>query len=131
VIVGAMTNTVMADEWRQRQAKDALTALGRLRADRQVLLVECHRGHTLGAVYSTDVGPVFLSRPRPSLLDEHELTGVEHHRRNQPGREFVDLLDATWADDDLPAGCYCGNHTLSRIDLEAHLNAGRQLVTLS
>jgi hypothetical protein len=40
------------------------------------------------------------------------------------------MFHAAWADDDLPAGCYCGNHTLSRSDLEADLNAGRRLITL-
>lgn len=125
-----MTSTVIADERRQRRAAAALEALGRHRADRQVLLVECQGGHALAAVYSTCAGLVVVSFPRPVMLDQRDLAGMQHHRRTRPGREFVDMLDATWADDDLPTGCYCGNHTLSRMELGSSLSAGRRLITI-
>lgn len=126
-----MTTTVKVDKMRQDLAGAVLDALGPDRADHQVLLIECHRGHALAAVYSTAAGLVFVSHPRPSLLDEQDLRGVQHHRGNRTDREFRDLLHAAWADDDLPAGCYCGNHILSRVDLENDVNAGRQLVTVT
>jgi hypothetical protein len=126
-----MTTTVKVDTLRQDLVGAALDALGPERADCQVLLVECQRGHTLAAVYSTAAGLAFVSHPRPNMLDEQDLRGVPHHRNARTDREFRDLLHASWADDDLPAGCYCGNRILSRVDIEDDVNAGRQLVTVN
>ena len=126
-----MTNTAIMDERRQRHAAFVLDALGPDRADHQVLLVECNRGHGLGAVYATDAGLVFVSHPRPNMLDDRDLEGLQHHRLSEPDHRFTDLLQTTWMDDDLPTGCHCGNHTLSRLDLENAINLGRQLVTIA
>jgi hypothetical protein len=126
-----MTTTVKVDKLRQDLAGAVLEALGPDRADHQVLLIECLRGHTLAAVYSTAAGLVFVSHPRPNTLDERDLCGVQHHRDIRADHEFADLLQAAWGDDDVPAGCYCGNHLLSRLDIENDINAGRQLITVS
>jgi hypothetical protein len=126
-----MTSTAIVDRQRQERAASALMVLGRDQADRQVLLIECRRGHTLAAIYSTDAGLVFLSRPRPNMLDEQDLAGLQHHRSNCLDHGFTDMLQAPWVDDDLPAGCYCGNRTLSRLDIENDVKAGRQLVTVN
>jgi hypothetical protein len=126
-----MTTTVTVDKKRQELAGAVLDALGPDRADHQVLLIECHRGHTLAAVYATAAGLVFVSHPRPNTLDERDLGGVQHHRNTHVDHEFVDLLQAAWADDDVPTGCYCGNRILSRLDIENDVNAGRHLITVS
>lgn len=117
-------NTTTISQRRRSQAQNALASLRDHRSDRQKLVVECRRAHHVAAVYATDLGLVYVSHIGPHAHGDLDLPDTGH-RVERPGREFVDMLHATWADDGLPAWCDCGNRTLSRTDLAAEIAAGR------
>lgn len=119
-----MHGKTMSQE-RQERAEGALSALGSHRSDREVLLVECRRGHRVAAVYETPIGPVFVSRIGPHAHGDKDLPDTGHHVE-RPGREFVDTLDGKGADDGLPVWCDCGNRTLSRSELAGDIAAARR-----
>lgn len=122
-----MTKTLTTSQRRYDQAERALDKLGRHRSDHQVMLVECRQGHTVAAVYATDLGPVLLSRIGPHAHGDMDFQDVGH-KYERPGRDFIDMLQAPWADDGLPAWCDCGNRLLSRSGLAADIAAGRRLL---
>lgn len=121
-----MHGKAMSQE-RQERAEGALATLGSHRSDHEVLLVECRQGHRVAAVYETSVGAVFVSRIGPHAHGDMDLPDTGH-RVERPGEEFVDTLEAQFADDGLPAWCDCGNRTLSRSSLADDIAANRRTV---
>lgn len=115
---------------RQERAARALATLGMHRSDHQVLSVQCSCAHHVATVYETDAGLVHrcLTGPRSHGSKDFLDTGKHGHRA---GSEYADLLDAgTHADDDLPAWCDCGPHTLSRSHLLALVRSGERTLRL-
>lgn len=110
----------------RKKAAGALKALGSHRSDHELLLVECHRGHRVAAVYETAEGPVYLSRIGPHAHGDMDFPDTGH-RVERPGQEFVDHLQVAWADDGVPAWCDCGPRTLSRSSLLADIAANRHI----
>lgn len=121
-----MHGKTMSQE-RQERAEGALATLGSHRSDHEVLLVECRQGHRVAAVYETSVGTVFVSRIGPHAHGDMDLPDTGH-RVERPGEEFVDTLEAQFADDGLPAWCDCGNRTLSRSSLADDIAANQRTV---
>ncbi|HKY58974.1 MAG TPA: hypothetical protein VJL80_13115 [Aeromicrobium sp.] len=124
-----MHGKTMSQE-RQERAEGALATLGSHRSDHEVLLVECRQGHRVAAVYETSVGAVFVSRIGPHAHGDMDLPDTGH-RVERPGEEFVDTLEAQFADDGLPAWCDCGNRTLSRSSLADDIAANRRTVLVN
>jgi hypothetical protein len=100
-----------------RSAQAALDALGTELGDREVLSIQCHRSHHVGAIYSTPPGLVVRlpvgPRSHGSKDFEDSAHGAAHHG------EYVDFLDPDRpdVDDRVPGWCACGGWTLSRADL--------------
>jgi hypothetical protein len=120
-----MTSPATTDR-RRRAAARALEALGPRRGDEQRLSIQCPNGHHVGAVYETEVGPVFRALTGPHAHGSKDFVDTPHHGGSR-GTEYVDLLEpASSTDDQLPAWCDCGSWTLSRAEVRREVRAGHR-----
>lgn len=112
---------------RGREARRAFEALGPSPSEHAILHVECAHSHHLAGVHETSAGLVYHTLLHSKAHGDRDRFDSGHHG-SQLGRDWFDVLDAgdgPAVDDDLPAGCECGPHTLSRRGLLAEVAAGR------
>lgn len=115
---------------RRLRAERALAELQPHLSDHQRLGVQCQHAHHLAAVYETPEGLVYHARTGPHSHGSKDFIDTGRHG-SPSGDDYVDLLVAdTMADDALPAWCDCGPRSLSRADLQRHLDAGQRTVRL-
>lgn len=117
----------MSRDERGPLARRAFEALGPSPSEHAVLHVECAHSHHLAAVHATDAGLVYHTVLHAGSHGDRDRYDSGHHG-DQLGLDWFDLLDAgdgPAVDDDLPAGCECGPHTLSRAALLDDVAAGR------
>lgn len=118
----------MSRDQRGPLARRAFEALGPSPSEHVVLRVECAHSHHLAAVHTTPQGLVYHTVLHARAHGDRDRFDGGHHGA-QLGNDWYDLLDAgdsPAVDDDLPAGCECGPHTLSRADLLEDVAAGRR-----
>lgn len=111
------------------RAAQALATLGGHRSAHQVLGVQCRHAHHVAAVFDTADGLVYRSVSGPHSHGAKDRIDTGAHG-SRGGTEYVDLLDARDADDQLPAWCDCGPRSLSRASLLDHVRAGDHLVRI-
>lgn len=122
------TNT--SPETRRRAAAEALDVLGSHRSDRQVLSAQCARSHHVAYVYDTDAGLVYWAVTGPHAHGSRDFVDTTHHGAGR-GKEYIDLLAAgPMIDDEVPAWCDCGPHTLSRSQLAGVIAAEHHMFRL-
>jgi hypothetical protein len=115
---------------RHRRAAQALTDLGDLLAEHEVLSVQCAHSHHVAAVYDTEVGPVFRSITGPHAHGRKDRVDAAHHGSHH-GVVFVELLADPETDELLPGWCDCGTWSISRADLIADLGSHRRTTHLA
>lgn len=115
---------------RQAAAREALDALGDERDDRALVRVRCGRSHHVAAVFGTTAGPVFESLIGPHAHGDRDFVDTAHHGTKK-GTRYVDVLDADFADDLVPATCECGTHELSRTELLRAIKANQRTIQLN
>ncbi len=107
-------------------AVKAIDALGAGRRDHVLLRVRCSDSHHVATVYQTEPGPVFVSVVGQRPHGNRDFVDVAHGTQGR-GIEYVDLLDgAPHADDELPAHCECGAHSLSRRELRQAIDSAQR-----
>ncbi|MFE6919495.1 hypothetical protein ACFVAV_00465 [Nocardia sp. NPDC057663] len=103
---------------RRRAARTAVDALGAQRSDHVLVRVTCPASHHVATVYKTEEGPVVVTASEPHASGSRDFVDNAHHGGSR-GSEYADMVQATrFEDDDLPAWCSCGTHTLSRAELQ-------------
>lgn len=117
--------TTRISDPRHQRAAQGLEELGGDLADHEVLSVQCHRSHHVGAVYDTAAGLVFRSLTGPHAHGRKDRADVAHHGSSH-GQAYAELLDDPHADALLPGSCDCGPWSLSRADLLADVRAGKR-----
>lgn len=116
---------------RRRIATDALAELGAHRSDQQRLAVQCRHSHHVAFVYDTGQGLVYYALTGPHAHGSRDFVDTAHHAAHR-GTEHVDLLEAgPMMDDELPAWCDCGPHTLSRRALLDAITARRRTLRVT
>jgi hypothetical protein len=86
--------------------------------------VQCARSHHVAAVYDADGALVVMTSTGPRAHGRRDFVDAAHGAAHH-GTPLVDELDAgPDADDDVPAVCECGPHTLSRAGLLAAVHRG-------
>lgn len=115
---------------REAMARGALDDLGKDRDDRALLRVRCARSHHVAAVFDTSVGPVFESVLGPHAHGDRDFVDTAHHG-TQKGTGYTDLLQAGRFTDDLVlAGCECGTHELSRVEMQRAIESHERTILL-
>jgi len=115
-------STQMSDARHGRAAR-GLADLGDTLAEHEVLSVQCHHSHHVGAVYDTASGLVYRTITGPHAHGRMDRTDVAHHGAEH-GTVYTEVLDSDQADVMLPGWCACGPWSLSRADLLADVRAG-------
>lgn len=121
---------------RRAAAQTALDGLEPSPGAHAILAVQCARAHHVAVVYASPDGLIYSAPQlrRHAHGDRDRFDG--HHREPKHShagpRPWVDFLvpgaDPT-VDDELPAGCECGQRTLSRAALTQAIREGeRRLV---
>ncbi|RDI51131.1 hypothetical protein [Nocardia mexicana] len=127
-----MTSTAGLDPtWRRRAAQRALDDLGQRRNSHILLRVRCGRNHHVATVFDTIAGPVYESTIGPHAHGHRDFVDEPHHAHHH-GTRHVDFLDAELlTTEPLPAACECGNHELSRPELQQAIDTQRRTVPLA
>lgn len=113
---------------REREARQAWTALPHGGRDAVILQVHCAAGHHLAKVADTPVGRVVVSTLRSRSHGDRDRPDSPH----TPDRAHVavDLLDVL-GDDVIPAWCDCGHRVLSRAVLITWVQAHERRVVMA
>jgi hypothetical protein len=115
----------------QLKAQEAYRALGPSPSEHVALAVHCASGHHVAAVYDTPGGLVFAAHQWSHSHGDRDRHDAAHHGGHRDALWFDWLVPSPGLTDDdpLPAGCECGQRSLSRSLLRAALAAGdRRLV---
>jgi hypothetical protein len=92
---------------------------------RELMTIQCERGHHIARILDTTEGTVIetrLNRRSHGRRDLHsDPHGVDHPTL---WWDFVTPTDDPAPDDVVPAGCACGDHTLSRARITDWIASG-------
>lgn len=107
-------------------ASEAIGVLGASRRDHVLLRVRCSASHHVATVYRAEPGPVFVSVVGQRAHGNRDFVDLAHGTHGR-GTQYMDLLDgAPNADDELPAHCECGAHSLSRRELRQAIDSAQR-----
>ncbi|WP_246128077.1 hypothetical protein [Amycolatopsis rhizosphaerae] len=122
-----MTSEYLSPSQRRAVAEEALAQLGADRRKHVVLRVRCGRSHHVASVYDTGAGRVVATQTGTRAHGSRDFVDVAHHGTRAP--DYVDLLEAdTFSEDLLPAGCECGNMSLSREELRRSIESEQRVL---